>query len=449
MNLFLEQQRHDLARHLRGHIAGEVRFDIASRKLYATDASIYQIEPLGVVIPRTAEDIVATVQVAGAMRVPITSRGGGTSLSGQAVGAGIVLDCSKYLRAILEIDPVARVARVQPGVVLDGFNEALAEHGLFFGPDVSTSSRANLGGMIGNNSAGSRSIVYGKTIDHVRRLDVVLADGSRSSFEKLTPPQWAAREKAKTTEGAIYAGVGAIVRRHRDEILRRFPRILRRVSGYNLDALATLADGEPAGLHDLLVGSEGTLGIITEAEVGLVVKPLVRGLLVPQFASLADAMNALAPCLEMNPSAVELMDHLLLELTAGNRALRDATRFIDPETRAIFMVEFSGDDAAEVADRVEKLRLRLASVGGLVASTLALDPAIRDPLWNLRRAAMPLLYGMAGDRKPITFVEDTAVSPEKLPEFVAAFREILRRHGTDGAFYGHASVGCLHIRPVC
>jgi FAD/FMN-containing dehydrogenase/Fe-S oxidoreductase len=448
MNLFLEQQRHDLARHLRRHLAGEVRFDIASRKLYATDASIYQIEPIGVVIPRTVEDIVATVQVAGAMRVPITSRGGGTSLSGQAVGAGIVLDCSKYLRQILDIDPANRTARVQPGVVLDTFNEALAAHDLFFGPDVSTSSRANLGGMIGNNSAGSRSIVYGKTIDHVRRLDVVLADGSRAVLEKLTPPQWSAREKSRTPDAALYAGVGAIVRRHRDEIHRRFPRIMRRVSGYNLDALVGLADGEPAGLHDLLVGSEGTLGITTEAEVGLVVKPKVRGLLVPQFASLADAMNALAPCLEMQPSAVELMDHLLLELTAGNLALRDATRFIDPRTRAIFMVEFSGDDAGEVADRVEKLKRRLASVGGLIDSTLALDPAIRDPLWNLRRASMPLLYGMPGDRKPITFVEDTAVSPEQLPEFVAAFRDLLRRHGTDGAFYGHASVGCLHIRPV-
>jgi FAD/FMN-containing dehydrogenase/Fe-S oxidoreductase len=450
MNNFTELQRDHLARHLRKHLSGEVRFDAASRHLYSTDASIYRIEPLGVVIPKSAEDIVATVQIAAEAQVPITARGGGTSLSGQSIGPGIVLDCSKYWNAILDIDVSARVARIQPGVVLDTFNAALAEHDLQFGPDVATASRANLGGMMGNNSAGVRSIIYGKTIDHVRRLGVVLADGSRTSFGPLRSQEWERRGEARSLEGSIYRQVLDIVRQERDEIERRFPRILRRVSGYSLDVLSAglNAGRQQVGLHQLMIGSEGTLAVVTDAEVGVLPRPKARGLLVPQFATLGAAMDAVAACLEMQPSAVELMDHLLLELTAKNLALKDTMKAIQGKPQAVLMVEFSSDDPAEIADRVERLRRRLAGVNGLTAIVPALDPALRDPLWNLRRSAMPLLYGMTGDRKPVTFIEDPAVDPRHLPEFVARFRALLQSHGTDGAFYGHASVGCLHIRPV-
>ena len=213
MTDFTELRRDSLARHLRKHLAGEVRFDAASRRLYSTDASIYQIEPLGVVIPKTAEDVVATVQIAGEMHVPITPRGGGTSLSGQSIGPGVVLDCSKYLNAILDIDPVGASPASSPASCSTHFNRALAPHDLQFGPEVSTSSRANLGGMIGNNSAGSRSIVYGKTIDHVRRLDVVLGDGSRASFGPVTPDEWDRRAEQRTLEGGIYRQVREVVRR--------------------------------------------------------------------------------------------------------------------------------------------------------------------------------------------------------------------------------------------
>lgn len=454
MNSFTELQREHVARHLRKHLAGEVRFDAGSRHLYSTDASIYQMEPLGVVIPKSVEDIVTTVQIAAEAEVPITARGGGTSLSGQSIGPGIVLDCSKYLDAVLDVDPVARIARIQPGVVLDSLNRTVAEHNLQFGPDVATASRANLGGMIGNNSAGARSIVYGKTIDHVRRLGVLLADGSRASFGPLRQDEWEKCGEAQSLEGSIYRQIRAIVREEYEEIERRFPRILRRVSGYNLDVLWAGLNGTrerptpQVGLHQLIVGSEGTLAIVTEAELGLVPRLKARGLVVPQFSSLGAAMDALAACLEMQPSAVELMDHLLLELTAQNLSLRDTMKAIHGRPKALLMVEFSSDDPAEVADRVERLRQRLEGVNGLTAIVPALDPSLREPLWSLRRAAMPLLYSMTGDRKPVTFIEDTAVAPRQLPEFVARFRDVLHSHGTDGAFYGHASVGCLHIRPV-
>jgi FAD/FMN-containing dehydrogenase/Fe-S oxidoreductase len=322
-------------------------------------------------------------------------------------------------------------------------------YGLQFGPDVATASRANLGGMIGNNSAGARSIVYGKTSDHVLKLDVLLADGKRASFGPLTRSEWEQRSASRSVEGSLYGRCREIVLHHRDEIEQRFPRILRRVSGYNLDMLADgLTSSKASGLHQLIIGSEGTLAVITAAELGLVAKPKVRGLLVPQFATLGAAMDALAACLEFQPSAVELMDHLLLQLTKGNLALRDATKVIEGDPQALLMVEFSSDDPAEVSDRVEKLHRRLQGVNGITAIVPALESSLREPLWNLRRAGMPLLYGMRGDRKPITFVEDCAVTPARLPEFVARFRDLLKSHGTDGAFYGHASVGCLHIRPV-
>jgi FAD/FMN-containing dehydrogenase/Fe-S oxidoreductase len=469
---FIDLKRDALALHLRKHLQGEVRFDPASRRLYSTDASIYQIEPLGVVIPRSVQDFVVTVQIAGEMQVPITARGGGTSLSGQSIGPGVVVDCSKYLNRIVDLDPAARVARVQPGVILDQLNGAAGVHGLQFGPDVATASRANLGGMIGNNSAGSRSIVYGKTIDHVRRLDALLADGSQATFGPLSPHAWEDRAELRTLEGQIYRHVRHIVRENADEIRRRFPRIIRRVSGYNLDVLAgQFTDGRAAGvrppaqamntsshrppsagrapgLHQLLIGSEGTLGVVTEAELDLIPRPKARGLLVPHFATLQAAVDALAPCMEFGPSAVELLDGMLIDLARGNLALKSATEAIQGKPAALLMVEFSSDDPAEIADRVERLRQRLREVPGITALVTGLDPAVRDPLWNLRSAAVPLLYGMPGDRKPVTFVEDTAVAPDRLPEFTARFRETLRRHGTDGAFYGHASVGCLHIRPV-
>lgn len=449
---FIDIKRDHLARYLRRHLEGEIRFDATSRKLYSTDASIYQIEPLGVVIPKSARDIATLIQIAGEVEVSLTARGGGTSLSGQSIGPGIVVDCSKYLNHILDVDEANRRARVQVGVVLDQLNRKLLPLGLQFGPEVATASRANLGGMIGNNSAGSRSIVYGKTSDHVRRLRCILADGSETDFGSVSGSEWARRAGLRTLEGTIHRRVREIVTANAEEIRRRFPKILRRVSGYSLDALceslAQPSEGRIADLSKLVVGSEGTLAFVTEAEIDLVPRPKARGLLVAQFDSLSAAMAALASCLEFRPSAVELLDQMLLDLARENLSLRDTMATIRGRPAAVFMIEFCSDDPLEVADRVERLGQRLKGGSGIAALVPALDPALRDPLWNLRSASMPLLLGLPGDRKPITFVEDAAVAPEHLPEFVARFRELLQRHGTDGAFYGHASVGCLHIRPL-
>ncbi len=452
---FIDQKRSALHEHLRRHVDGEVRFDEAARKLYSTDASIYQIEPLGVVLPHTTDALAAAVQVALQMHVPIVPRGGGTSLSGQSIGPGLVIDCSKYLHQVLAIDPAGMTAHVQPGVVLDQLNRALAPHGLMFGPNVATASRANLGGMIGNNSAGSHSIVYGKTIDHVRRLNVVLSDGSRAVLGPLTTAEWRQREDHSLL-GSIYRGVRSAVETAAPEIARRFPRILRRVSGYNLDVIARAFLGSPlpndrrvggvfgthqsafvvgsedsthptngeradrAGLHQLVIGGEGTLAVVTEAELRLVPRPRAVGLLVPQFDSLAAAMDALAVCLESGPSAVELLDHLLLELAHDNLSLRNAAAPLSSRAAALFMVEFSGAELAEVEDRVTRLNQRLQGMPGLVTTLPAVEPALRDPLWSLRNAAVPLLLGLPGDRKPVTFIEDTAVAPDACPRSSSA-----------------------------
>jgi len=452
---FTAQKRQALIDFLRKHFSGEIRFDAASRRLYATDASIFQIEPLGVVIPRTEDDLVAAVQMAAETHTPIIARGGGTSLSGQSIGPGIVIDCSKYLNAIGPIDISSRRVKVQPGVVLDQLNRALAIHGLQFGPEVATANRATLGGMLGNNSAGARSIVYGKTVDHVRSLRVILSDGATTEIGPIAAGDWRRRAERTSLEGRIYHETQRVLDVNADEIRKRFPRIIRRVSGYNL--LDTLEGGArrsstsldvQKSLIPLLVGSEGTLAVVAEAELDLVPRPKCRGLLAPHFDSLASALDALDACLEFNPSAVELMDSLLIELARNQRGLKEAMAAVHGRPAALLMVEFSGDTNAEVSSRIYDLERRLREVPGVTALSPVLDAARRDPLWNLRSAAMPLLYGLPGDRKPVTFVEDCAVEPKRLPEFAQRFRGILKAHGTDGAFYGHASVGCLHIRPL-
>lgn len=464
MQDFAAQRRDSLVRHLRKHTTAEVRFDDTSRRLYATDASHYQILPLGVAIPRSSDDLTAVVQIAADLGVPITARGAGTSLTGQSIGPGLVIDCSKYLHSIGEVDVSSRRVCVQPGVVLDQLNREVARYGLIFGPDVATANRATLGGMLGNNSAGARSIVYGQTVDHVRSLTAILSDGSRVRFGPLSATEYERKLELRTREGDAYRAVDAVLSNHATEIDRRFPKIMRKVSGYNLAGLLASGGRQPAevapktqgtdaprwpgSLVPLLVGSEGTLAVVAEAELALAPRPTHRGLLVPQFDSLAAALDALAVCLELGPSAVELMDQMLIDLARQQRSLKDTMTAVHGRPAALLMVEFSSDNAADVSYRVHELQRRLGSAVGLVAAVPALEPSTRDPLWALRGAAVPLLFGMPGDRKPVTFCEDCAVAPDRLPEFAARFRDIFHRHGTDGTFYGHASVGCLHIRPV-
>jgi len=300
-----------LAAGLRAAVRGEVRFDRFSRVLYSTDASIYQILPLGVVLPRDADDVAATLRLCAQADVPVLPRGGGTSLAGQAIGRAVILDCSRHMGAILEVDPDRRLARVQPGVVQDDLNAAAAPFGLRLGPDTATSNRATLGGMIGNNSCGARSIVYGKMVDHVERLRVLLADGQELDLGPLDDAALASKVQEPSREGRLYRTVLETVQAHREEIERRYPKLLRRVAGYNLPEMLL----SPFNLCRLIVGSEGTLAVVTDATVRLVPRPAHTVVAVAHFADLQEALEAVPLILTHSPSAVELIDRFVLEMT--------------------------------------------------------------------------------------------------------------------------------------
>ncbi|GIX47015.1 MAG: oxidoreductase [Candidatus Tectimicrobiota bacterium] len=433
-----------LVRDLQKHIAGEVRFDAFSRMLYSTDASIYQIEPLGVVIPAHADDIVATVQVAAAHGVPVLPRGGGTSLAGQTVGRAVIIDVSPRLNQVLELNPEEQWAWVQPGLVQDQFNAYLRPHGFLFGPDTATSNRATLGGMIGNNSAGARSVIYGKTVDHVLELQVVLADGSTARLQPLDKAQLEQKQRAAGLEGHIYREVVRLVEAHRDEIAERYPRLMRRVSGYNLDEL--VKDG-PFNLAKLVVGSEGTLAVVTAAKVRIMPRPRATAVLVVHFDDMIRAVEAANTILPFHPSAIELVDHQILNAARAAREFAGQLPFLQGEPEAILIVEFYGETAAEAADKVAQLTacLRRERLGYAYAPALSAQE--QAAVWKMRKAGLGLLMGTRDERKPIAFVEDTAVAPEKLPEFLRRFRDIIAAYETHAGYYGHASVGCLHIRP--
>ena len=325
----------------------DVRCDRLSRALYATDASVYQIVPLMVAFPATDDDVVAAVHVCGQFGVPITARGGGTSQAGQPIGPGVILDCSRHLDRVLEINPDERWARVEPGCVLDDLNLALKPYRLQFAPDISTSNRATIGGMIANNSSGARSVLYGKTIDHVLELKTVLSDGSLVHLKPLTVPELEAKCSQQNLEGACYRVIRRLAAEHAEEIDRRFPKIMRRVGGYNLDAFVPAREFDPAGtdfnLARLLVGSEGTLGLTVEAKLKLVELPRARATLVVEFDDLLEALAATPLILEHAPAAVEVIDRYVLDSTRLNPEASRLRDFLHGDPAAILLIELYDD----------------------------------------------------------------------------------------------------------
>jgi FAD/FMN-containing dehydrogenase/Fe-S oxidoreductase len=433
---------------LRHAVRGEVRADPVDRALYATDASIYQIDPLAVVLPRDADDVAAVLQVARQHGVPLVARGGGTSLAGQTVGRGIQLDLSQHMNQMVSLDLARSTVTVEPGIVLDELNAVLAPHGLMFAPDVSPSNRATIGGMIGNNSSGMYSLIYGKTIDHVVALDLLLSDGSRISVGPLDAAALAAKRDAATPEGQLYRSLAALVHEHADEIATRYPRVMRRVGGYNLDALAQQPD-VAADLTPLLVGSEGTLALVLSATLRLVPRPAATAISILGFESLDAALRAVMPCLACRPAAIELMDDILLDATRRSREYSAyLASFVAGTPAALLQVEFFGDDAAAAVAQIEALEAHLTREGIACTRHRAVSPAERRNVLQVRKAGLPLLQSLSPDLRPETFVEDSAVPPERLAEYVREFRAICAAHGVRVAFYGHASVGLMHARPL-
>ena len=435
----------DLERELRRAVEGDVRFDPYSRLLYSTDASMYQMEPIGVVIPRHAGDVQAVLEVANRESVAVLPRGGGTSLTGQTVNRAVVVDFSRWMQGVLEVNREEMWARVQPGVVQDELNAHVRPLGLLFGPDTSTSNRATIGGMLGNNSGGSHSIAYGLTVEHVIEITALLSDGSRAVFGEVTPEAFRARMRASGLEGQIYREVARIRDQHGPEIRRRYPKHWRRVCGYNLDELCK---DRPLNMARLVVGSEGTLLTIVEAKVRLVPRPKATAVDVIHYRDIQAALESSQAILETGPYAVELTDKMILDLARGNIEQSKGMGFVQGDPGAILIVEYAGDTPAEVRSKVEALEARRAAAGFGYAAHIALDAAEQQSIWKLRKAGLGLLLGTKGEAKPIAFIEDTAVDPKHLPVFVPRFKEIMAKHGAEGAYYGHCSVGCLHIRPL-
>ena len=429
---------------LRKEIKGDVLFGKFDRGRYSTDASIYQIEPVGVVVPQDGEDARIAIQIAGEAKVPVLPRGGGTSQCGQTVGAALVIDNAKHLKKLLHLDVAARTAIVEPGMVLDHLNAALKPHGLWFPVDVSTAAQATIGGMTGNNSCGSRSLFYGNMVHNVQGVDALLADGTQAHFGPVAADLSDLAGPQRFQD--IVRRVRAIAARDADEIEARYPKLLRRVGGYNLD---TVKPDEAHNLAHLLVGSEGTLAYSRAVHLKLAPLPRHKTLGVVHFPTFYQAMEMTQHIVALGPVAVELVDRTMIDLSRSIPAYAGIVkRFLKGEPDAVLLVEFAGD-TLDVQQR--KLRDLVALMGdlGLPDSVVEIVEAdFQKDVWEVRKAGLNIMMSMKGDGKPVSFIEDCAVPLEHLAEYTARLTRVFEAHGTKGTWYAHASVGCLHVRPI-
>ncbi len=436
----------DFAAELQKTTDAEVYTDLATRLLYSTDASIYQIMPLAVVVPRREEDVLAAVALCARHALPILPRGGGSSLAGQAVGEAVVIDFSKYFRRVLAVDADLQRVRVQVGLPLDNLNRHLQAYGLMVGPDPASGSRATIGGIIGNNSTGAHSIVYGNMSNHVLRCRTILADGSVTWI--------GATGRAQLTTGSngfaatIHRQITDLVQEHRQLIDERFPKYWRRSDGYNVDIIRRQLDTEEINLAPLLAGSEGTLAIVTEAELNLVPIPSHKALAILHFPSAIAAMQAVPGLLGLQPAAIELIDDVLMQLTRASDVWRRRLTFIEGDPQAVLIVEFAGDNAAFLRDRLQALKRHLQGENYRQPLVTISDADGQANVWHVRKAGLNLLLSMRGDAKPVPGIEDVAVPPEHLADYIAELQAAMEGRGVVAAMYAHASAGCIHVRPI-
>ncbi len=452
MNLY------DFLNELDKQTRGDLRVDEYSRILYSTDASIYQVKPHGVLIPQTMDDARAAVELGAKYQVPLLPRAAGSSLAGQAVNEALVIDFTRHLNAILELNREEKWVRVQPGIVLDELNYYLRPHGLKYGPDPASSSRAAMGGIVSNNSTGAHSILYGMTADHVLEMSVILNDGSTARFGPLGEKELAAKMKGNGRDAQITRAIHQLTQdpAHQAIIRERTPRHWRRCGGYNLDRF--VPDGvtfqwprDPRfNLAKLVCGAEGTLAVITEIKLNLVPLPKISALAIVHFESLPEALTAVPIILETEPTAVEVLDHYGLTLC---REVPEYARlldgFIEGDPNCVLITEFYGESEAELQSKVERLKTHLkGQMVPVTAVVPAFAPQLQADVWKVRKVGLGLLMSIKGDYKPIPFIEDAAVPVEHLAEYVTKVEQFCHDIGTNVAYYAHASAGCLHIRPL-
>lgn len=435
----------DLFHSLKKQIKGDVLTDHYSLGMYATDASVYQIFPQVIVIPKDETDVGTAIQFASEHHLSILPRGGGTSLAGQTVGNSLILDFSKYMNRILEFNQEEQWIKVQPGLIRDELNAFLKPYGLHFAPDPATSSRANVGGMVGNNSSGTKSILYGKTVDHVLEAKVCLSDGTLLQFKEESPENYAKIAQKEDREGEIYRNFRELVFSNSEEIIDRFPKVMRRVGGYNLDEFVYT---DHWNLAKLICGSEGTLATTLELKLNLEPLPAFKSVCVVHFQQLAEAIRAVETILEFQPSAIEILDETVVQLSRENLTTQRACHFIEGDPAAILIVEFYGNTQEDVLDRPAQMTNKLVEKEMGYAYPLFPEGKAYEDVWVIRKKGLGLMLGIKGNKKPLAFIEDAGIPTKVLPEYIDNVLKLCEDNNTQVAMYAHASVGVIHVRPI-
>ena len=433
-----------LEKELRDQVKGDIYFDKLTRCIYSVDASIFEVIPFGVVVPRTKEDLVQTLKITHSHQFPVVARGAATGITGGCLSRGIVIDTSRYLNNLLDIDIKKHTVMCEPGMIQDDLNRHLLPFKHRLGPDTSTGNRATLGGMLANNAAGARSLRFGKMSDHILAVDLLLVTGEHVYFESITEEEWNKKRRLKTTEGMIYADIWRIREKYGNEIIKQFPNTPRRVSGYNLDELIK---GNGINVAKLIAGSEGTLGIITSLTLNIVPIIAFSGLCLLYFDDLITALEAVPALLTCHPLSLELIDNQIIELGRKSPSLKGQLNWLKSHPKALLILEIDGCSLIEVKDKLELIFKEAQNKKIGYEQTIILDPTTVSMVWALRKAGLGILLSKRTYSRAIAFLEDISVNPNQLPAFMKRFCDYLSKKGKTAGIYGHVGSGCMHIRP--
>lgn len=433
-----------LEQELKKHVQGDVRFDQIARRVYSVDASIYEVEPIGIVLPKDRADLQVALQIAYAHQIPVIPRGAATGITGGCLGKGLIIDTSKFLNQILEINYQEEFAICEPGVVQDVLNETLAKQNYRLGPDTSTGNRATLGGMVGNNAAGARSLRYGKMVDHVQELELLLADGEILSFAPCSPEEWKQKSLLLNAEGRIYRTIQQIQDNYETEIEKHFPKIPRRVSGYNLDELLK---PPPHNICKLIVGAEGSLGIVSKIKVKISQRPMCTGMCVIHFDDMALAFHTVEQILAYHPLSLEMIDQQIIRMGRLSPTMQSQLGWLQGDPEAVFAVEFEGNTPSDVTAKLMQFEqiMRDKKIG--YAYTILEKKSSIDQVLSVRKAGLELLLSKRSYSRAIAFIEDLSIPPQQLGSFMKEFLSLLKHVGKEAGIYGHVGSGCMHIRP--
>lgn len=429
---------------LKREMKGDVYHDPLTCSIYSVDASIYEVTPLAVVLPTDKNDLLNALNIAAEFHVPVTARGAATGITGSCLGPGLIIDTSKHLHHILEINIEQEYAVCEPGVVQDRLNEALAPHGYRLGPDTSTGNRATLGGMLANNSAGARSLIYGCMADHVAEVELALSGGELLTFSQVGTEEWENKRGQQDREGHIYREVFQILRKYRDAILTRFPQIPRHVSGYNLDRLLT---APPLNISQLIAGSEGTLGIATKIKMNIARKPRFTGICVLHLQETLRAMRSIHEMLAHHPIALEMIDDKILNAARLSPVVRHRLGWLAGNPESVFVAEFEAEDPHSLQTKLQTFAKEMSARSIGYAQVILTDPQQIASVWEVRKSGLGLLLSKRGYSRAIAFIEDISIAPEKLADFMTEFSTYLKSIGKEAGIYGHIGSGCMHIRP--